>query len=174
MGRINCGCLCVRWATVRSWHAKAYYSSNKGRNLTNAAICAKQDLVSYARRFATERSKYYLTALASIPLGEQYRARRTSDANVRGISQTVISPSCDHGHDSPVGAVAKHFVFVEPRDLRNYKLGDQSLLINHRGDSMCQLGRLATSLECCVLHRQGCIGCALALAKRLNIKMVVC
>ncbi|CAF9921144.1 hypothetical protein IMSHALPRED_005094 [Imshaugia aleurites] len=93
---------------------------------------------------------------------------------IDGISQTIFSHPCDHKHDSPAGALGDHFIFVEPDWFGSYKVGDQSLLIDHRGNSMWQIQRLAMAWECCVLHREGCISCALAVAKRLNIKMVVC
>ncbi|CAD6582370.1 MAG: hypothetical protein ASARMPREDX12_000918 [Alectoria sarmentosa] len=92
-----------------------------------------------------------------------------------GISQTIFSPACDHRQNSPIGALGEDFLFLgNNRQFQSYELGDQSLLINHQGDRMCQLLRLAMSGECCVLHREGCINCALALAKRLDVKMVIC
>lgn len=91
-----------------------------------------------------------------------------------GISQTIFSPACDHRQDSPIGALGEDFLFLgNNRQFQSYELGDQSLLINHDGDPMCQLLRLAMSGECCILHRDGCINCALALAKRLDVKMVI-
>ena len=58
--------------------------------------------------------------------------------------------------------------------VRSYHLGEQSLLIDHHGNPFHQLLQLAGAAECCILRQDGCISYAMALAKRLNIKVVVC
>lgn len=128
-------------------------------------------------------SLYFFTTLASIFIGERYiplfPRLDTFDVNVwdwiDGISQAILSPACVHRYDSPVGALGEHFMFLrkEPK-FESYELGDPPLLIDHDGNLMFQMLRLAVARECCIVYRSGCINCALTLAKRLDVKMVIC
>ncbi len=92
-----------------------------------------------------------------------------------GISQTIFSPSCSHRIDSLAGSLGEGFVLHRPDgDIQNYAVGDQCLLVNHHGHPFHQLLPLAAAVECCILHQDGCLSCAMELAKRLDIKIVVC
>lgn len=92
-----------------------------------------------------------------------------------GISQTFFSPSYRHRIGSTVGSLGEEFMLVRPdSDIRSYYPGDQSFLIDHHGYPFHQLLQLAGATKCCVLHQDGCISCALELAKRLDFKIVVC
>lgn len=125
-------------------------------------------------------SLYCFTTLILVPIGEPgTQSGREFNINVweliDGISQTIFSPCCNHRHDSQAGALGEHFSFLHPDSpCTSYEPGDQSLLINHYGDSLAQMLQLIVSRECSILYRDGCISCALALAKRLDVKMVIC
>lgn len=133
-------------------------------------------------------SLYSFIALVSIPTGEPTTlmfgkkfdvSGKEYYANVwdliDGLSQAIFSSSCDHRQDSPAGVLGEHFLFLEHEfPSYSHELGDQSLLINHDGDPLIQMLQLAVSRECCILYRDGCISCALALAERLDVKMVIC
>lgn len=120
-------------------------------------------------------SRYSFTTPASVRI----RVRESDTAFVdltfgvnvwdllEGLSKAIFSPTCNLRDDSPTGALGDNLFFVGMNFVYCYRLDDQSLLIDHHGDSIV-LG------ECCIWPRNGCISCALALAKRLDIKIVVC
>ena len=122
---------------------------------------------------------YSFTTMVYISIGDPAFWGPGSHVNVwdliDGVSQAIFSPVCDHRQDSRAGAIGENFLFLErEKCFGSYELGDQSLLIDDDGDAMFQMLRLAVARECCILYRDGCISCALALAKLLDVKMVIC
>ena len=98
---------------------------------------------------------------------------------IDGVCQTVFSPPCRHKADAPVGNIGEDFYldksYLDAQcRIRTYRRGETSLLIPLHGDHTSQLLQLAATPERCVLHRDGCLGCALRLAKELSITTVIC
>ena len=96
-----------------------------------------------------------------------------------GISQTVFSPPCRHKADSPVGDLKEDIYLKESEShteisISTYEPRETPLLIPAHENHTLQLLELANAPEPCVLHRDGCLGCALKLAKKLRIKIIIC
>ena len=96
---------------------------------------------------------------------------------LEGTSQTIFSPPCAHARHTPAGVLGNEFCLAMDPSESNivcFQPGQEQLLVPHHGDSFAQIAQLGMALECCVLHYDGCIRCALQLAKDMDIKMVVC
>ena len=105
-----------------------------------------------------KESLYSFTTVVLIPIGQPgtyfYRQFNVNVWDlIDGIGQAVLSPDCGHRQDSPAGPFGEHFLLLENDfQFESFELGDQSLLINHDGNLMFQMLRLAVSRECCVLY----------------------
>jgi hypothetical protein len=96
---------------------------------------------------------------------------------LKGTSKTMFSPPCAHALHTPAGVLGNEFCLVTGPSVVNilyFERGQEQLLVPHHGDSFAQIAQLGLADECCVLHYDGCIRCALQLAKDMDIKMVVC
>ncbi len=90
-------------------------------------------------------------------------------------NEPTFDHTCSHRIDSLAGSLGGDFVLDRPDgDIKSYAVGDQCLLIDHHGHPFHQLLQLAVAVECCILHQDGCLSCAIELARRLDIKIVVC
>ena len=98
---------------------------------------------------------------------------------IDGISHTIFSRACHHELDSPAGSLGEEFYLWIPNPgsgpvLDIFERGDEPLLLPNHESSVWQLLQLSVTGECCVLHRDGCLRCALDYAKKLGVKMVIC